>query len=510
MSSRASTADALIRALTQQVTTLAQTVNNVAGEIQNTNNNVAALAQQQAQDIATLTAALNPGAAINAAFALSPGMANSDDLIDMTSKRGQSLYDTGIAALDTAFDLSFEKTTVFEAELTTKCNMMGWNSANQGILAFTDADNNDIQLIKEYGRIEAAALATQCDVFINGAKRNERAAQNNNMMAQCLMASLTSDARNCVVAYRSDYERTPAGTTTPTMVAPLLYKTIMRLATLDSAATIKALKAKITNIAEYARECGGDIDLIIGRINTNNTQLLARGVDMKEDAVQPVLEMFATAIPDASFTKYFTQKQDDYWDQTDEMKGISLENLLKMAKTKFDLIKGQSKWGVLSKEAQDIIALQAKLEEVQDANLKLAKKYKEKANAPSNGDQGGETKPIQDKPKGKKKKNKKDTANKKKQKAAESWMKVPPKDGESKSKKVDGKDYKWCIHHMAWGIHSESDCKLGKARAAERNSNTTPATQSNTANQAHVNDFAAYSALMDSLRGSAAFQSDSE
>ena len=94
-------------------------------------------------------------------------MANFDNLIDMTTKRGQSLYDTGKAALDTELDLSLEKTTIFETELTMrKCNMMGWNSKNQGILAFTDADNQDVQLINGYGCIEAAAIICKPPVTI--------------------------------------------------------------------------------------------------------------------------------------------------------------------------------------------------------------------------------------------------------------------------------------------------------------------------------------------------------
>ena len=45
-----------------------------------------------------------------------------------------------------------------------------------------------------------------------------------------------------------------------------------------------------------------------------------------------------------------------------------------------------------------------------------------------------------------------------------SWKKLPPKDGELTTKDVGGKTYQWCIHHMAWGIHSIQDCRLGAPR----------------------------------------------
>jgi len=35
-------------------------------------------------------------------------------------------------------------------------------------------------------------------------------------------------------------------------------------------------------------------------------------------------------------------------------------------------------------------------------------------------------------------------------------------------KTVNGRTYQWCIHHMAWTIHSSKECKLGKERIAEQ------------------------------------------
>jgi len=49
---------------------------------------------------------------------------------------------------------------------------------------------------------------------------------------------------------------------------------------------------------------------------------------MREDAVQAVHKMLANDIPDDIFKKYFKQKEADYWDETTEMKGISLETLI--------------------------------------------------------------------------------------------------------------------------------------------------------------------------------------
>jgi hypothetical protein len=58
-------------------------------------------------------------------------------------------------------------------------------------------------------------------------------------------------------------------------------------------------------------------------------------------------------------------------------------------------------------------------------------------------------------------KNKKNTANKAHQKKEEAWKKLPPKDDEPTTKDIAGKKYQWCIHHMAWGVHSSQECCLG-------------------------------------------------
>ena len=151
-------------------------------------------------------------------------------------------------------------------------------------------------------------------------------------------------------------------------------------------------------------------------------------------------------------------------------------------------------WGVLSQEAQDIIALQAELKQEQDSNLKLAKEVRDKAaleskSADASSDEKGTKK--NDKP---------------------AWMKSPPKDDEPKSKTMNGETFHWCSHHKACGTHSEQDCRLGKARSTEGGTETTTDSQAviNVAKQAHSPDFIAYSALMEHLRQATACQADLE
>jgi hypothetical protein len=79
--------------------------------------------------------------------------------------------------------------------------------------------------------------------------------------------------------------------------------------------------------------------------------------------------------------------------------------------------------------------------------------------------------------------NKKKGGDKAKQKADEEWKKVPPKDGDKKSKEVGKFTYHWCVHHMAWCMHFPADCRLGKERKEEQKK-TMPAYIANSATYA--------------------------
>ena len=176
-----------------------------------------------------------------------------------------------------------------------------------------------------------ATVKPLCEAFITGNQSDTCRAQNNCNASDCLIASLNEDARKRVLAYHSNY-------TIDSQVAfPLLYKTLMHLATLDSTTSNAALCTNIRNCQVFAHECDCDIDKINSYIDYNFSQLKACGKSM-DDAPQIILEMFSHA-KDTNFAKDFKDKLDDFWDETDEMKGISVETIMAKAKVKYDLIK---------------------------------------------------------------------------------------------------------------------------------------------------------------------------
>ena len=79
-------------------------------------------------------------------------------------------------------------------------------------------------------------------------------------------------------------------------MAPLLYKKVMQLATLDSTATNATLGKNILKCTQYSITCGGDVDETISYININYFQLKAH-----EKVMVHAVKAFSNGIEDNNF-----------------------------------------------------------------------------------------------------------------------------------------------------------------------------------------------------------------
>jgi hypothetical protein len=149
--------------------------------------------------------------------------------------------------------------------------VMGWDRGTQGITLLQNAAGVDIDIVKAYGQIDEATLKTRCNAFCRAGGTNSqmRAAQNNHMMAQCLKASLTPAALACLEPYQAQY------TYDGIDYAPLMYKIIMRLATINSVATTETLRKNLDTLPAYAVSVNGDVDMVNSYFNANYSQILA-------------------------------------------------------------------------------------------------------------------------------------------------------------------------------------------------------------------------------------------
>jgi predicted metal-dependent hydrolase len=140
------------------------------------------------------------------------------------------------------------------------------------------------------------------------------------------------------------------------------------LATLDGTATMTALRANLRELTQYAIKHNGNIDEIHTYINQNYTQLKARGQSV--DNVHTILfDNYLLGVPDAIFHDYMRRLQDDWMDQTGDMRNATHEDIMKKAKAKYDLLVNSGKWGAKSPDQEKIIALKAQAKELNDLKL---------------------------------------------------------------------------------------------------------------------------------------------
>jgi hypothetical protein len=95
--------------------------------------------------------------------------------------------------------------------------------------------------------------------------------QNNMMMAICLARSLKAEAQARLLTYCNEY------TCNNVEYAPLMYKIIMRLATIGFIATTQTLHENLQNLGVFATMVNGNINNIHGKFDRKHSQLLARG-----------------------------------------------------------------------------------------------------------------------------------------------------------------------------------------------------------------------------------------
>jgi hypothetical protein len=135
----------------------------------------------------------------------------------------------------------------------------------QQIINFTNAAESTINIIYQYGQIDTATLQAQCKVFCKntGALFQARARQNNTMMSECNMKTLTPAARVRLLPFQGDYKIDNV------IYASLLHKKIMALTKIDSVATTRTLRSNLRELPTYCSTIKGDIELLHSYFNSS-------------------------------------------------------------------------------------------------------------------------------------------------------------------------------------------------------------------------------------------------
>ncbi len=285
-----------------------------------------------------------------------------------------------------------------------------------------------------------------------------------------------------LLTYRKDY------TFNGVEYAPLMYKVIMRLVTIDSIATTQTLRDNLQNLGVFATTVIGNIDKINSEFDQNYSQIIARGATIN-NPISIIFEAYSV-VPCYNFSTYMKRQHDN---SLDKKLTLTHEALMALAKAKMDYLKLKGKWGAKSPDNEKILAMAAEITALKGQlklNPKLSAIAEEGTKKGNKGDKGE---------KGKKWKNKKNTSNKKDQKRDETWKQVPPKENKKKEKQVGKYTYNWCKHHMAWTVHRPSDCKLGKKHKDNQKKDHNKANSAVVASAATTTISPCYAALLATL-----------
>ncbi len=227
--------------------------------------------------------------------------------------------------------MTTDQTVVFVKAVSIRATAMGWNKGAKQITTFANRDGTLVDLIECYGQINKATLKIACERFCKAGEVHAKscAKQNSTMMAICLASSLTAEAQARLLTYHNEY------TFDDVEYAPLLYKIIMRLATIDSITTMQTLQENLQNLGVFAATVNGDINKIHGKFDRNHLQVLVHGATV-DDPIGLLFDAFIV-VPCHNFKEYIHRHHDDWLDG--KLTGMTHKTLMTFATRKCDYLK---------------------------------------------------------------------------------------------------------------------------------------------------------------------------
>ena len=237
-------------------------------------------------------------------FSLTPG--RNEDVLDLTNKIG----------IGNSKDIS-----LFQSQLNRRPNTSGWNFKAGDILNIPDAKRVKRNLITHYGCLTVADI----EASLTYIGQENRKAQNNQMMVECLLSSLTEPCFYKI----SNEEKKYTHANEPS--AALLHKLLMQKAIIDTRATTYKFRSSLNNLPTYMGTINSDIELFNHHVKNAKEGLNSRG-EVVNDLILKLFQGYKAAA-DTNFVAYIQKKEEDYMDEQD--KDIEPEALMQLALNKF-------------------------------------------------------------------------------------------------------------------------------------------------------------------------------
>ena len=362
---------------------------------------------------------------IDRSFALTPALSTKETL-DYKGMVDSKIYKNGSAKLSVEIDGTPENLNLVLDAIEEKAVSTGWLDT---VLKIHLENGEHMDLLTQYGQLTMEQVKHHVGTYID---KNVRAAQDSMMMYSCLSNSMTQEARKKILLYKNEYyfnDRIPSGA--------LLLKVLIRESYVDTNATIKFVRENLSSLDVYMVKVDSDIEKFNQYVYQNLLKLKSHG-QTTSDLMANLFKGYAKA-SDKVFVAYIAKKEDDY----DEGRDCGHVQLMLLALQKYKTLTEAGKWNAPTDAEAKIIALEAEVTKLKAKNNGHTNKYNNKSkNSYKNTDNSG-----------------KDHGKSPGTKQPPEWMTTKPKEGESHTKMVSGKEYHWCNNHQAWTRHKPSECK---------------------------------------------------
>ena len=337
--------------------------NPVPADMQSLIEAIAALKAQataiitQVQSFATNTGINATTITTASTFAMTPGQQKVDDIIDYCDKVVLSLWQADWSTPHQVWHDGTRNGNICQS-MKAKAQEFGWPEGSRQITTFENNAGVNIDLIEQYGQITTEKLKIECDRFITGVEEKTRAHQNNEIMNECILVTLTTDAKLQLTPHQNDY------TFNMQFYASLLHKMVMRLTIIDSRAMDLQL-CDLRDLATYMISCTSDIGKFHQFFDASYSTLIARGKTGDDSisvnllwVIMYLLSTWKTKKTNILITKH--------------MKILMHEVLMAMAMAKCNYLVQKETWGQKSMEEEEIMALSAEVAGLK-GKIKLAK-----------------------------------------------------------------------------------------------------------------------------------------
>ena len=202
-------------------------------------------------------------------FALSPGQYSRDEFLDFGKKESILLYNKIIEPLQNKFDGDSEQIMTFIEQLLRRAKSAGFDN----IVNIQDDDGIKRNLFVEYGCLSKKDI----EYYVNSYANTEtRQAQNDFMLGELLLNSVTENFHMKIVGHTDDYDVLGHKS------GSLLFKLMMSKSIVDTKATSTLYRERLMALDDQMKKVDSNIDEFNHYVKVNIKGLTARGEAMDD------------------------------------------------------------------------------------------------------------------------------------------------------------------------------------------------------------------------------------